>query len=150
MTTITRFEHTTAPTRRNALNGSTAKVLMLSALCSAYVQGALTKIFDFDGAIQEMAHFGLLPAPLFAAGVIAFELVTSAMVITGFYRRTGALVLAAFTLAATFIALQFWTMPEGLARTGTTNAFFEHLGLIAAFLLVARTDASGQTSKKPA
>ena len=32
MTTITRFEQTTPPTRRNALNGSTAKVLMLSAL----------------------------------------------------------------------------------------------------------------------
>ncbi len=63
MTTITRFEHTTPPTRRNALNGSTAKVLMLSALCSAYIQGALTKLFDFEGAIQEMTHFGLLPRP---------------------------------------------------------------------------------------
>lgn len=150
MTTITRFEHTTPPTRRNVLNGSTAKVLMLSALCSAYIQGAFTKLFDFEGAIQEMTHFGLLPAPLFAAGVIAFELATSAMVITGFHRRAGTLALAAFTLAATFIALQFWTMPEGPARTGATNAFFEHLGLVAAFLLVARTDASGQTSKKPA
>ena len=29
-------------------------------------------------------------------------------------------------------------------------AFFEHLGLVAAFLLVAGMDASGQTSKKPA
>jgi uncharacterized membrane protein YphA (DoxX/SURF4 family) len=150
MTTITRFEQTTPPTRRNVLNGSTAKVVMLSALCSAYIQGALTKLFDFEGAIQEMTHFGLLPAPLFAAGVIAFELVTSAMVITGFRRRTGALALAAFTLAATFIALQFWSMPEGPARTGAANAFFEHLGLVAAFLLVAWTDLSGQTSKKPA
>lgn len=150
MTTITRFEHTTPPTRRNALNGSTAKILILSGLCSAYIQGALTKLFDFEGAIQEMTHFGLLPAPLFAAGVIAFELVTSAMVITGFQRRAGALALAAFTLAATFIALQFWTMPEGPARTGATNAFFEHLGLVGAFLLVAGMNASGQTSKKPA
>jgi uncharacterized membrane protein YphA (DoxX/SURF4 family) len=131
------------------LYGSTAKVLLLSALCSAYIQGALTKLFDFQAALQEMTHFGLLPAPLFAAGVISFELVTSAMVITGFGRRAAAFALAAFTLAATFIALQFWTMPEGQPRTAATNAFFEHLGLVAAFLLVARTDASGQTSKKP-
>lgn len=150
MTHITRFDQPAASTRWNALNGSTAKVLMLSALCSAYIQGALTKLFDLDGAIQEMTHFGLLPAPLFAAGVIAFELATSAMVITGFHRRAGALALAAFTLAATTIALQFWTMPEGPERTGATNAFFEHIGLVAAFLFVARADASGQTSKKPA
>ena len=77
MTTITRFEQTTPPTRRNALNGSTAKVLMLSALCSAYIQGALTKLFDFEGAIQEMTHFGLTPAPFFAVVVIALELIAS-------------------------------------------------------------------------
>jgi uncharacterized membrane protein YphA (DoxX/SURF4 family) len=150
MTTITRVERSAPPLRWRALSGSIAKVLLLGALCSAYIQGALTKLFDFEGAIQEMTHFGLLPAPLFAAGVIAFELVTSAMIITGFHRRVGALALAAFTLAATFIALQFWSMPEGPARTGATNAFFEHLGLVAAFLLVAWTDLSGQTSKKPA
>jgi uncharacterized membrane protein YphA (DoxX/SURF4 family) len=90
-----------------------------------------------------VTYCGRLPAPLFEAGVVAVELVTAAMVISGFYRCAGALALAAFTLAATFIALQFWTMPKGPARTGATNAFFEHLGL------VARTDASGQTSKKP-
>jgi uncharacterized membrane protein YphA (DoxX/SURF4 family) len=150
MTGITRLERATASIRQSGVHGSTAKVLMLSALCSAYIQGALTKLFDFEGAMQEMAHFNLLPAPLFAAGVIAFELATSAMVISGFHRRAGAFALAAFTLAATAIALQFWTMPQGPARTGATNAFFEHIGLVAAFLLVALTDASGQTSKKPA
>src|SRR6478609_1784987 len=52
----------------------------LLALCAAYIQGPLTKIFDFPGAIAEMEHFGLYPAPLFAVGVIVFELAMSALV----------------------------------------------------------------------
>jgi uncharacterized membrane protein YphA (DoxX/SURF4 family) len=36
--------------------------ISLLALCSAYIQGPLTKIFDFPGAIAEMEHFGLHPA----------------------------------------------------------------------------------------
>jgi hypothetical protein len=53
MTTITHFKHTNLPTRRNALNGSMAKVLILSALCSAYIQGTLAKLFDFKGAFEK-------------------------------------------------------------------------------------------------
>ena len=46
------------------------KTLALLALCSAYIQGPLTKIFDFPVAIAEMNHFGLQPAVVFAVVVI--------------------------------------------------------------------------------
>ena len=111
--------------------------LALLGLCAAYIQGPLTKLIGFSEAQAEMAHFGLEPAPLFAAAVILFELVASAMILTGFYRWLGALGLAGFTLAATFVALRFWELPPGFERTITTNAFFEHLDLAAAFVLVA-------------
>ena len=39
-------------------------------LCAAYLQGGLVKLGDFPGAIAEMQHFGLAPAPLFAVLVI--------------------------------------------------------------------------------
>jgi uncharacterized membrane protein YphA (DoxX/SURF4 family) len=45
--------------------------------------------------------------------------------------------LAAFTLIATGLALRFWEMPDGLVRSMTMNAFFEHLGLVGAFVMVA-------------
>jgi uncharacterized membrane protein YphA (DoxX/SURF4 family) len=114
--------------------------LALLALCSAYLQGPLTKLLDFPGAMAEMEHFGLHPAATFAVAVIVFELAASAMVLTGFLRWVGALALAVFTLAATMVALRFWEMPTGFERQMATNAFFEHLGLSGAFVLAALDD----------
>lgn len=119
----------------------------LLALCAAYIQGPLTKIFDFPGAIAEMNHFGLAPAPLFAVGVIIFELTASAMVVSGRLRWAGALALSVFTLLATFIALRFWEMVPGMDRMMATNAFFEHLGLAGAFIIVAAIDLTKGVGK---
>jgi len=113
--------------------------LALLALCGAYIQGGLTKLLDWPGALAEMAHFGLSPAPLFAGLTIALELAAPLMILTGLYRWAGALALGAFTLMATFLANRFWEM-AGPERFGATNAFFEHLGLVGAFLLVAWFD----------
>lgn len=117
-----------------------ARTMSLIALCAAYIQGPITKIFDFKGALAEMDHFGLNPAAFFAVAVIVFELTASAMVISGFLRWAGALALSGFTLVATFIALRFWEMAPGMDRMMATNAFFEHLGLAGAFVFVAAFD----------
>jgi hypothetical protein len=36
--------------------------------------------------------------------------------------------------------LQVWELPYGIDRSMATNAFFEHLGLAGAFLIVAVFD----------
>ncbi|MBX4991703.1 putative membrane protein YphA (DoxX/SURF4 family) [Rhizobium binae] len=118
------------------------RTVSLLALCAAYIQGPLAKIFDFNSALAEMDHFGLQPAAFFAVAVIAFELAASAMVVSGFLRWAGALALAGFTLLATFIALRFWEMAPGMDRMMATNAFFEHLGLAGAFVFVAAFETS--------
>lgn len=123
------------------------RTVALLALCSAYIQGPITKIFDFPGAIAEMNHFGLQPAAAFAVFVIIFELTASAMVVTGVLRWVGALALSGFTLLATFIALRFWEMAPGMDRMMATNAFFEHLGLAGAFVIVAAIDLTKGTGK---
>ncbi|MDH4441537.1 MAG: DoxX family protein [Rhizobium sp.] len=125
---------------RNLLTRPALKTLALVALCAAYIQGPLTKIADFQGAIAEMEHFGLTPPAAFAVVVILFELTASAMVITGHFRWLAALALAGFTLLATLIALRFWELAPGMDRMMATNAFFEHLGLAGAFVLVAISD----------
>jgi uncharacterized membrane protein YphA (DoxX/SURF4 family) len=111
----------------------------LLLLCAAYLQGGLNKLLDFPSAIAEMNHFGLSPAAPLAVAVIVLELGASALVLTGFYRWLGAMLLAGFTLAATFVALRFWELapPE---RFMAANSFFEHLGLAGGFLLVAWHD----------
>ncbi|RUM17734.1 DoxX family protein [Rhizobium vallis] len=123
------------------------RTMSLLALCAAYIQGPLTKILDFNGALAEMDHFGLHPAAFFAVAVIVFELTASAMVITGFLRWAGALALSVFTLLATFIALRFWEMTPGMDRMMATNAFFEHLGLAGAFVFVAAFDLTKGTGR---
>ena len=111
----------------------------LLLLCAAYLQGGLNKAMDFGAAVGEMNHFGLSPAAPFAAAVIVLELGAAALILTGFYRWLGALALGGFTLMATFVALRFWEMPQP-ERFMAANSFFEHLGLVGGFLLVAWLD----------
>ena len=106
-------------------------------LTSAYWVGGFTKLFNFADAVAEQAHFGIHPPALFAALTIAVELVGSALVISGRRLWLGAGALAVFTTLATLIAHPFWTM-TGHERFLATNAFFEHLGLIAGFVIAAQ------------
>jgi uncharacterized membrane protein YphA (DoxX/SURF4 family) len=119
--------------------GPALRWVTLLLLCAAYLQGGFDKAVDFGSAIAEMNHFGLSPAAPLAIAVIALELGASALILTGFYRWLGALALAGFTLFATFVALRFWEMPQP-DRFAAANSFFEHLGLVGGFLLVAWHD----------
>lgn len=114
--------------------------LALLALCGAYLQGSICKLLDFTAARAEMVHFHLAPPALFAAAVIAMELTCSALILSGKLRWLGALVLAAFTFAANFLANAWWNAPPGPAASMLMNGFFEHLGLVGAFVLVALLD----------
>lgn len=113
--------------------------LFLLLLCSAYLQGGIDKAIDFPSALAEMQHFGLKPALPLAILTIIGEIGASLLILSGRFRWLGALFLAGFTLFATFIANRFWEL-DGAARFGAENGFFEHLGLIGAFLLVALAD----------
>jgi uncharacterized membrane protein YphA (DoxX/SURF4 family) len=122
--------------------------IALLGLCAAYLQGGIVKATDFSSAIGEMKHFGLEPAVPIAFMVIALELGASVMILTGFYRWLAALALGGFTLMATLIALRFWELPAGQERFMAANAFFEHLGLVGGFLLVAWHDLKQRAESK--
>ena len=113
--------------------------IALLGLCAAYVQGGLDKLFDFNAAVAETQGFGLPFAAAATAATIVTELAGSALILMGVYRWLGALWLAGFTLFATFAANRFWEIlpPQ---RFMVENSFFEHLGLIGGFLLVACVD----------
>ena len=121
--------------------------IALLLLVSAYLQGGLDKAFDFAAAVGEMHHFGLEPAAPLALAVIVLELGASLLILSGRLRWLGALALAAFTLAATFVANRFWSAPPA-DRFMLENGFFEHLGLVGGFLLVAWHDR-GEAVRAP-
>jgi len=122
--------------------------LALLGLCAAYLQGGIDKAMDFNGAVAETGHFGLAHAIPITLATIVVELAGSALILTGFQRWAGALVLAGFTLMASFVASPFWSMPSA-ERQMAANTFFEHLGLVGGFLLVAWHDLRDRLSRPP-
>ena len=143
-TSSTSFSDRLANWARPVFGSAAIRWLAYLGLCAAYLQGGLNKLMDFQGAVGEMTHFGLSPASLLAGLVIALELGASIMILSGKLRWLGALALAAFTLMATFVALRFWELPVGQERFMAANSFFEHLGLIGGFLLVAWLDLQNE------
>jgi uncharacterized membrane protein YphA (DoxX/SURF4 family) len=106
------------------------------ALTSAYLLGGLTKLLNFSAAIAEQEHFGLRPGWLWAALTILIELVGSVLVLSGYAVWLGAGALGCLTAVAMLRADNFWTK-SGQERLTQANTFFEHLGLIGGFVLIA-------------
>lgn len=106
------------------------------ALVSAYLIGGVTKLGNWPSAVAEQVHFGVHPPEVTAALTIVIEIVGSALILSGRLVWLGAGAMGIFTLLTAFIASPFWTM-QGQARFIAINDFFEHLGLVAAFVMVA-------------
>jgi len=106
------------------------------ALVSAYLLGGVTKLIDFPGAIAEQERFGLHPGWLWAALAIAVELGGSALLLADRLVWLGAGALGVLTFVAMLTANAFWAAAPA-DRWMLANAFFEHLGLIAGFALLA-------------
>ncbi|WP_321931390.1 DoxX family protein [Paraburkholderia guartelaensis] len=109
-------------------------LVLRAALVSAYVIGGVAKLANFHAAVLEQAHFGLHPGWLWAALAIIVELGGSACVIFNRFVWLGAGGLGALTAVAMFVANDFWNL-SGDAHFVALNAFFEHLGLIAALVM---------------
>lgn len=109
-----------------------ARVLLTFVFWSAGVAGLLA----FPERVAEMAHFGLQPAPLYAAVTTAWLLAGSAMIILNRAAWLGAASLVVFTLLTIPIAHAFWTMPDP-ERTAHFHVVMEHVSLIGALLAAA-------------
>ena len=106
------------------------------ALVSAYLVGGVNKLLDYPAAVAEQAHFGLRPAWLWAVATIVVEIGGSLLVVAGRLVWLGAGALGVLTAVAMLVANDFWSM-TGHDRFVALNTFFEHLGLIAGFVLVS-------------
>jgi uncharacterized membrane protein YphA (DoxX/SURF4 family) len=106
------------------------------ALVSAYLIGGVNKLLDFSAAVAEQQHFGLRPAWFWAVLAIVLEIGGSLLVVAGRLVWLGAGGLGVLTAVAMLVANNFWSM-TGPDRFMALNTFFEHLGLIAGFVLVS-------------
>src|SRR5580692_10322835 len=118
--------------------GLQGKVLLLARLL-------LAPLFLYSG-IGKILAFGLtasrLPGgegglgSLMAAGSIGIELGCATALILGIWTRWAALILIAFTVAATLMFHNFWASPAPQVQGQTIN-FLKNLGLIGAFAMIA-------------
>jgi len=118
------------------------------ALTGAYILGGITKLADFPAAVAEQEHFGLRPGWIWASLAIVIEIVGPVLVISGRWAWLGAGALGALTAVATVVASDFWNL-QGHDRFMAMNTFFEHIGLIAGFVLAALLAEHAQRDRRP-
>jgi putative oxidoreductase len=118
--------------------GLQGQVLLLARLF-------LAPLFLYSG-IGKILAFGLTASRLpggegglgsfMAAGSIAIELSCAAAIILGIWTRWAAIILIAFTIAATLMFHQFWAVPAPQVQGQAIN-FLKNLGLIGACAMIA-------------
>ncbi|WP_376087309.1 DoxX family protein [Roseomonas sp. CCTCC AB2023176] len=102
-----------------------------------FLAAGLLKVTDFaNAAVASMVRSGL-PAPtVVAALVTALEVAVPLLLMAGFYARPAAVVLALFTLAATFVAHRFWEF-GGAAWYGQFFNFWKNLAVMGGLFVLA-------------
>jgi putative oxidoreductase len=112
-----------------------AIVLLLARVLIAYIfiRGGFGKLTNLSGTSAYMASHHL-PAPYFFAVLAgAVEFFGSLLVLVGFKTRWAALVMALFTLTASFIGHPFWSVPAA-EYMGQLTHFNKNLAIIGGFL----------------
>ena len=107
--------------------------LLLTAL---FLVAAAIEITDFPAAAAAQEQVGLHPGWAWAILTIAVQVLGSIIIISGRHVWLGAGMLGVFTGATEFVAHRFWQL-SGAAEFQERNEFFEHLGLVAGFIMVA-------------
>lgn len=111
--------------------------LLLAAL---FLPAGLGKIAGFAGTAGYIASKGLPLPELGAVIAIAVEVLGSLALIAGFGTRIAALVLAGFTLVASFIFHNYWGVPADQAFVQQLM-FFKNIGVVGGLLILAANGA---------
>ena len=114
----------------------------LAALLGPFLISGVVKLLGWADAQAEVRALTRVVAQpwlaLATAGVIVLQLGASLWLLAGGPAAwLPALALAAFTLAATWIAHDWRSLPPGPARTQAFNGFWEHVALVGALCHVA-------------
>jgi putative oxidoreductase len=108
-----------------------------TCLSAVFLFSGFSKLFDTTSSLAEMQAFGL-PPQLALVGTVTVQILAGLAVLLGSASRLGALILAAFTAAATLVGHQFWVAPPA-AFTRELTIALEHLAIIGGFLLLTVT-----------
>ena len=105
-------------------------------LALLFLPAGISKIGGFAGTASYIASKGLPFATLAAAIAIVVEIAGGLALIAGFGTRWAALVLAGFTLVATFLFHNFWGMPADQVMVQQLM-FFKNIAVVGGLLVLA-------------
>lgn len=122
-------------TLQNPLNFA-ARVLMVAL----FLPAGIGKLTGFAGTVGYISSVGL-PLPTVAAAIaLLVEIVGSLALLAGFGTRIAALVLAAFTLVASFFFHNYWGVPADQAFMQQL-LFFKNIAVVGGLLAIAANGA---------
>jgi putative oxidoreductase len=104
-------------------------------LSAVFLYSGQDKLRNWQAGLKEVADLGLPWPRLFAAAIIAIQLIGGFAVLSGVGATWGAAVLAFFTLAATVAGHRFWLLRGGRAKQEFTTSL-EHLAIVGGLLLL--------------
>jgi putative oxidoreductase len=105
-------------------------------LAAVFLPAGLSKITGFAGTVGYIGSVGMPLPTASAVAAIAVEVLGGLALVFGFQTRIAALVLAAFTLVASFFFHNFWTLPEA-QQMMQQLMFFKNIGLVGGLLTLA-------------
>lgn len=105
-------------------------------LALLFLPAGISKIGGFAGTVGYIASRGLPMPEVGAVVAILVEVVGGLALIAGFGTRIAALVLAVFTLVATFIFHNYWGVPAEQAFVQQLM-FFKNIAVVGGLLILA-------------
>lgn len=108
-----------------------------AAIGFLFVFAGVSHFWRLDEVSASMTHNGVPFSRIFLVAGSLFQIAAGGLLAAGLFVMPAALGLAAFTVAATLMVLRFWTMPEGPARHGASNAFLTNIGIVGGLLVAA-------------
>jgi putative oxidoreductase len=101
-----------------------------------FVVGGTRHLFDLPAITRAVAARSIPAAKLALLSGTAFQIVAGLALIFDFYPTWAALGLVAFTVAASVLLLNFWSM-EGPARDNALNGWQSNLAIMGGLLVTA-------------
>lgn len=107
-----------------------------------FLPAGIGKLTGFAGTVGYISSVGLPLPALGAVLALVVEIGGSVALLLGYQTRIAALVLAAFTLVASFFFHAYWSAPEAQAFV-TQLLFFKNIAVVGGLLVLAAQGAGG-------
>jgi len=105
-----------------------------------FLPAGISKLTGFSGTVGYIASVGLPLPAVGAALALVVEILGSLALLAGFQTRIAALVLAVFTLVASFFFHAYWSAPAAAAFV-TQLLFFKNIAVVGGLLALAANGA---------